>query len=506
MDSKISLYNRAKEFIYSSGLEDLQIFSKQYFNSIIIPCHSCNTEKDNYATIYIDFNKLNDLNNIYGDKTVDKIIHYSLSLIQSVLPQNSICSRTGGDEFVFLIDNAPIESIENIIHNIHSILKEHEKDILFCTVTAYGVHCSEKDSLSEMIDEADLKITEQKNNFNKDSSFSKWGILEKKLTQNLTSFFKSLRLYKEPITIHFLKQLYVHAINSSRDLLEDDFSFKNSEFIDKQSTYFCSQDELNKVYNLFTYTNPSEENIKDIEINTYKSLIETLVRDPITLNFSKNYFIQYLLNDCDQKYNVIYISTAFVKLYNTIFSHNATDIQLKEIVDDLLKYFKKQNIDFIKDTFSEEKGNYFISLGGGDYLLAIPSDITIKNFDINQYINSPKTIPYSLENILRLTSTFDFKYISNQNFEEVLQDLSNTSKALKNDYKIQTITEPVIKDALNHIIYDSVEYYTQNIPHINDIKQKSKFLNVLSKCMIDICYSLNKELSSNHSNKEYENR
>lgn len=61
------------------------------------------------------------------------------------------------------------------------------------------------------------------------------------------------------------------------------------------------------------------------------------------------------------------------------------------------------------------------------------------------------------------------------------------------------ITDPVIKDALNHIIYDSCEYYTQNIPHSDDINQKSKFLNILSKCMIDVSHSLNEEQKLNNS-------
>lgn len=500
MDSKMNLYNRAKKFIYSPGLEDLHIFSKQYFNSTMIPYHSSNTNADNYAIISIDFNKINDLNNIYGRHTVDKVIHHSLSLIKSVLPPKSICSRIGGDEFIFLINNTSIESIEKIITNIYSILKQHEKEILFTTVTAYGVHCSEKDNLLEMVDEADFKITEQKNNFNKDSSFSKWEILEKKMTQNLTSFFKSLRLYKEPITIDFLRQLYVHAISSSSDLLEKSFSFKHHHLTNKEDPLYCSENELNKVYNLFLEDNPLKQNIDDIDTSTYKSLIETLVRDPVTGHFSKYYFEQYLLTDCKQEYKVQYLSTAFVKLYNTIFSHNATDAKLKEHLSDLFKYLEDNNIHFMKNSFSKENGNYFISLGAGDYLFAVPADNSINDSIINQYIASKNAISSELEDILKLTSNFDFEHITSENFEKELENLSTTSKVLKNKYKIKTFTAPVIKDALNNIIYDSSEYYTQNIPHSDDIKQKSKFLNILSKCILDISYSLNQEQLLDTSN------
>lgn len=500
MDSKISLYNRAKQFIYSPKLEDLHIFSKQYFNSTIIPYNSSNTEKDNYAAICIDFNKLNDLNNRYGHETVDKIIHYSLSLIKSVLPPDSICSRTGGDEFVFLINNAPIESIENIIHNIHSILKQHEKELLFSSVTAYGVHCSEKESLSEMVDEADLRITEQKNNFDKESSYSKWGILEKKLTQNLTSFFKSLRLYKQPITIDFLKQLYVHAISSSTDLLET--TFLNSAPSSKKLKYSTSlsMEDLEKIYHLFSQANPSIEEIENIDSNTYKYVTENLIRDPITGNFTKDYFTQYLLNDCEQKFNVKYLSTAFVKLYNAIFSHNATDIEFKNMIEKFFSHIENGKTVFVQDSFSKEKGNYFISLGAGDYLLAVPSDVKVSNSIVNSYIDSQNIGPSSIENLLKLICSPSFKYMEKDNFEEVLNELADECRLLKNDYKMEILTEPIMKDALNRIIYDSAEYYIENIPHSNDIKQKSKFLNVLSKCMIDVSHSLNQEQKLNKDN------
>lgn len=355
MNSKISLFNRAKEFIYSPKLEDLHIFSKQYFNSIIKSYYSSNMENDNYAAICIDFNKLNDINNLYGYETGNKVIHYSLSLIKSVLPPNSVCARTGGDEFLFLIENCLPESIENIINKIHSILEQHKKDICLTSVTAYGVHCSENASLSEMMEEAESKITEQKNNFDKKSSYSKWGILEKKLTQNLTSFFKSLRLYKQPITIDFLKQLYVHAISSSGDLLEKNFSIDPPNLEEEDFNVSLCKEEIDKIYHLFLQKEPSLQEINTINSNTYNSLIEGLIRDPITGNLSKDYFNQYLLNDCNQSFNVKYISTAFVKLYNTIFSYNATDIKLNEMIHDFLEYLEKKILILLMIVFQRKK-------------------------------------------------------------------------------------------------------------------------------------------------------
>ena len=496
MNSKASLFHRTKEFIYSAKLEDLHVFSKEYLNSVLKPYYSSNIEKENYAAICIDFNKLNDINNRYSYQTGDKIMHYSLFLMQSVLPPNSICARIGGDEFVFLINNCNPEKIEPLIYKINSILKEHEKELLFSSVTSYGVHSEEKNSLSEMIAEADLKITEQKNNFNKCSLHSKWGILENKLNQNLTSFFKSLRLYKKNITIDFLKKLYMHAITSCSDLLERDFIKVTPNNKEQSSTSSFDRNELDKLYSIFLKKAPSNEEINDINEDTYSCLLNNLIHDPVTDNFTKSYLTKYLLRDCNQEFKVKYISTSFIKLFNTLFSHNATDIKGNEMITDFLNYLQENlGITFSNDIFSDKAQNYFISLGAGDYLVALPKSEEEKNINskINNYFSSISQDTSDLSNILKLFCSEDFHTITNENCDTLLDDLSNECKEAKDDYKFSILEEPMLKDALNNIIYDSAEYYIDNIPRSNDINNKNRFLHLLTKTMLNISIELNKE-------------
>ena len=53
--------------------------------------------------------------------------------------------------------------------------------------------------------------------------------------------------------------------------------------------------------------------------------------------------------------------------------------------------------------------------------------------------------------------------------------------------------EPILKDTLNNIIYDSTEYYINNIPRSNSISNKNRFLHLLSKLMLNIAVDLNNE-------------
>lgn len=496
MNSKISLFNRTKDFIYSPDLEDLHVFSKEYLNSILKPYYSSILDKKQYAAICIDFNKLNDINSKYGYHTGDRIIHYCLFLIQSVLPSNSISARMGGDEFVFLIDNCTLESIDPLISKINTILKKHEKELLFSSVTSYGIHSKEVSNLTEMFTKADLKITEQKNNFNEYSSNSNWEILENKLNQNLTSFFKSLRLYKKPITAEFLKKLYMHTISSCSDLLEKNYTkvVPNIDEHDIISTF--NNSELWNLHSIFSKESPSAEEINSIDENTFNCLLDSLIHDPLTGNFSKSYFVKYLLEDCKEEFRVKYISTSFMKLFNTIFSHDATDVKVNEMITDFLDYLEKDlHITFSDNVFSNRPENYFVSLGGGDFLIAIQDTKQEQelNNKINNYLSSIHQDTSDLSNILKLFCSKNFHTMSSENYDSLLSNLSDECKEEKNIYKISILEEPFLKDSLNNIIYDSSQFYINNIPNSNNITNMHHFLHLLTKVMLNISIKLNKE-------------
>lgn len=530
MNLKNSLFRKIKNFIYSSKLADINVYSKAYLNSVIKPYFS--SGKSNYGSICIDFNKLNDINTRYGFETGDKVIYYTLYLIKSVLPSNASCSRIGGDEFVFIIENCTPNDVQTYVEKIYDVIKKHEKSILFSGVTAYGVHSSKINNLSEMINYSDIKITEIKNNC-QDSSCSNWTILEQKLNKNLDSFFRNLRLYKEPINIDFLRKLYLHSISSCKNLLETDFSksillnninsntknklkYKNNittsntitnlneiddscdsknnlDALNSSNVQNCFNEiELEELYNLFESDENSKDEIDKIETSSYIDLLENLIRDPITGNFTNEYFSKYVIPN--NKFKIKYFSMPFVKLYNTIFSHENTDMRFKDISEKLISYLEnEQHINFEKNCFLGTPGNYFISLGGGNYVLALTEDTTVDNLAINNYVESISSNGQHLEDILTLVCSNDFHSVCSDNYDSVLESLSCECKELKDEYKLSILENSCIEDALSNIIYDSVKYYKDNIPNSEDIKQKTKFLNLLSQIMLNISDRLNKE-------------
>ena len=510
MNLKNSLFKKIKDFIYSSKLTDINVYSKPYLNSVIKPYFS--SKESNYGSICIDFNKLNDINTRYGFETGDKVIYYTLYLIKSVLPSNATCSRIGGDEFVFIIENCTPNDVQSYVEKIYNVVKKHKKSILFSGVTAYGVHSNEIDNLSDMINYSDVKITEIKNSC-KDSTCSNWTILEQKLNKNLDCFFKNLRLYKEPINLDFLRKLYLHAISSCKNLLESDFSkfiftddinTKNNledkdsinELNVSSTPNYLNESELKKLYDLFESKKLSKEEINKIETSSYISLLKKLIHDPITGSFTNEYFSKYVIPE--NRFKIKYFSMPFVKLYNTIFSHESTDMRFKDISKKLISYLEnEQHIHFEETCFLDTPGNYFVSLGGGSYILALSEDTAIDNLGINEYVKSISSDGQHLEDIMALVCSKDFHHVNSENYNSVLEKLSCECKDLKDEYKLSILENTCIEDALSNIIYDSAEYYKDNIPNSEDIKQKTKFLNLLSQTMLNISDRLNKENNRN---------
>lgn len=492
MNLKTSLFNKIKDFIYSSKLTDINVYSKPYLNSVIKPYFS--SGKSNYGSICIDFNKLNDINTRYGFETGDKVIYYTLYLIKSVLPSNVTCSRIGGDEFIFIIENCTPTDVQSYVEKIYNVIKKHNKSILFSGVTAYGVHSSEIDNLQDMINYSDVKITEIKNNC-KDSTCSNWTILEQKLNKNLDYFFNNLRLYKKPININFLRKLYLHSISSCKNLLESDFSksvLEDNTNADRNAINCFNEAEVEELYNLFKSKKFAKDEIDKVETSSYICLLDKLIRDPITGNFTNEYFSKYVIPK--NNFKIKYFSMPFVKLYNTIFSHESTDMRFKDISKKLISYLEnEQHIHFEENCFLDTPGNYFISLGGGSYILALTEDTAIDNLGINEYVKSISSDGQHLEDIMTLVCSKDFHYVNSKNYNSILEKLSCECKDLKDEYKLSILENTCIEDALSNIIYDSAEYYKENIPNSEDIKQKTKFLNLLSQTMLNISDRLNKE-------------
>ncbi len=105
---------------------------------------------DAFGLILLDMDGLKRINDQFGHFEGDYALRTIVQLIKGVLRKNDIIARTGGDEFLIILDCQTKDRIEHTIEKIKSTLKQHnetaKKDYLLdCSIGAELFHSGFQD-------------------------------------------------------------------------------------------------------------------------------------------------------------------------------------------------------------------------------------------------------------------------------------------------------------------------------------------------------------------------
>ena len=122
-------------------------FLKQDYNEKkYLPC----------AYIMCDCNNLKKVNDRLGHHTGDKYIKNAVQILKSVLPEDGICIRWGGDEFLMIIPGCDQKMCDEIIEQINEQQKEEKETEPYMDI-ALGAFVREsmKQTEDDVIEKAD---------------------------------------------------------------------------------------------------------------------------------------------------------------------------------------------------------------------------------------------------------------------------------------------------------------------------------------------------------------
>lgn len=494
--TKENIYDEIQKYIYANKFSDLKVFSKQYFHSITLPCYSDNSKTEPYSIISIDFNDMQKINE-KGIKKGDKILHDSIDLMQSTLPENSYCIRIGGDEFLFFLPNIPKEKALEYEQKIHENLNASSKKIRGTTITSYTVCSKDANDLSTLVDIADSGISTIKQTAKSSKFIDDWDILENKVRENFSTFFKTLRFHNFPMKTTHLKNILLNVINSydtfvaeeNNSVVENPREATHSESMHKK--YYL--DNLQDLNNLFINNRnkfPTNEELDKFEISTLANVLNYLVRDPLTMQFNKSYLVNHLLKDKKQDFKALRISSTFVKLSNTInFSHSSTDKQIVGTTDDIYKFLNNK-IYFNQDAFSDLPINYMVALDGGDMLLALNPETDLNVEDIKDFLNVKNSEQYTSDNLLRLVVSDKFEHLNRRNLEKVLSKQDEQCHKNKIPLINELLSEDIASDLLDITLKDTMLFYKELISDKKDILAKTKYVDLVSRTILDLYSTL----------------
>ena len=128
------------------------------------------SDKDNVGVIFIDVNNLKKVNDELGQAKGAELIKKVAKSIKYIQDDELKGYRTGGDEFVILVENATLAKLVLLTEQWKKILNMlNETDTeLYCTA-AYGYACGEGSDINNIIDEADKNMYECKKQMKKNS-------------------------------------------------------------------------------------------------------------------------------------------------------------------------------------------------------------------------------------------------------------------------------------------------------------------------------------------------
>ena len=492
--NKKSLLEEIQKYIYAHNFNDLKVFSKQYFHSIMMPSFSDNTILNPYSIISIDFNNMNKINE-NGVKNGDKILHNSIKVVLNALPKNVSCARIGGDEFVFLLNGISKEDAllyEKEIHNQMSIFSKLLKNT---TITSHCLSSDEANSLSNLLDIADSAINMKKQTSSINGSFDNKDILQSKINKNFTTFFNNLRFHNFPLEPSHMKTILFRVLSSYNSFTNGTLeNSKNIENDDKDNKNFSDITKFQKLHSFFTeHANKkiSTEELDDFDNLDLFNILNTLIRDPLTMQFNKSYFMNQLLYNKNQKFKALRLSSTFVKASNTLNdTHSSTDKQISDLEDKIYNYLNTF-VDFNQDSFSDIPKSYMISLGGGDMLLALGEKTNLKVSDIKDFLTIQTPSTFSNDNLIRPVCADSFRNINKHNFNKVLEK----QKLECNQNKIPLINEiladEILTNLLSSTLNDTFNFYKAITPNMNDVSSIKEFMHMVSSSILDIYSTLN---------------
>lgn len=529
-----TLIKRIKIF---SQPEFKSVYSSSYFNHIIKPIYNNTNQK--YSLIFGDFNKLGLLNETQGHEFGDMALKLSMQIINASLPSNARIIREGGDEIYIIFPNTE----KNLANKYKRLIQKNmENNSIFLRGLSISLSCEDSSfgNIDELIKKTDnevLRIKSRMNNSTMPSPVSSqdflplgkpenitksesktWDTLNYNLNIAIYNFLQNYRPSKDfkfdrsqlLDSSGFILDSFISLLNPAlgTNLKHNDIKFNNTD-LDEFSKYKESKDRKNilfdekfcKSLDNFVLNNFDDEiekysndDIKNL-ISNSNLLIKSLIRDDTGL-FSKNYFRKVIVPQIvksDKNFSASYLSISGIKLSNAAFDHVFTDFRMDK-TNSLILDAANRELNFNNKSFDFSNDLYFLSQGGGNYLLLYPKEVSdemSKKMDIiADYVNS-KYDPSDSSTSFKVSnySLGNDKFIDNSNTNNTIKyvrKIKDKTNSQKCKLKKELFKSSDSYFAFKNSITPCIQYYINNVKHSkSDINKISIFVRNIYKAFLN---------------------
>lgn len=143
------LYEREAELKKASENDTLTGLKNRFSYANYIQMLRDHPENKQYAILLLDLNGLKTTNDTMGHKYGDDLITGAAWCINKAFHKNGVCFRTGGDEFVVIL-NKRLTEIQPMLRNFESLCSNWKGELISSPSVSYG--------LAEAFEEIDLNV------------------------------------------------------------------------------------------------------------------------------------------------------------------------------------------------------------------------------------------------------------------------------------------------------------------------------------------------------------
>lgn len=147
-----------------------KLYNRRYFSQISeYIMDLAKREKQNLSIIILDIDKFKNVNDTYGHQVGDETIVKLADILRICQRKSDIICRYGGDEFVMLLPNTPIDGASTVANNIrktveqNTILLDNKEELKFTvSIGVSQVNFDSENSIESTLKRADKALYETK--------------------------------------------------------------------------------------------------------------------------------------------------------------------------------------------------------------------------------------------------------------------------------------------------------------------------------------------------------
>lgn len=163
VESTYKLFTLTKITHLSDGMQIdplTGIYRRGYFDEVLAEFLH---KKDTFALAMIDLDNFKKVNDTYGHLAGDKVLKSFVSVIKKHIRKDDFFARWGGEEFMLLLANTPLESAQMKLDRLCEMVAQHPIEEVGRVTASFGfTYSTPEDELDTIIQRADEALYEAK--------------------------------------------------------------------------------------------------------------------------------------------------------------------------------------------------------------------------------------------------------------------------------------------------------------------------------------------------------